>query len=272
MHSRQTPVVFFFVAMLCACTPALAQYGARRVPDPATGERYRVEFAYVYWKPTPEIVVASESLGIPGTDIDFPSDLGIEKKRFRELRLVLRATTKAKIRFSYLPISYQSSAVLTKSLVFNGIRYSVGQRVDATFNWKTYRFGYEYDFLYRDRGFAGFILEAKYTDIGATLESLGSLEFASAKAPLPAIGGIVRVYAAPNIAMTFELTGFKLPDNPTRNYGGKYFDLDLYGTLNFNDYVGFQAGYRSIDVGYRINNDDGNLTLRGLYFGGVARF
>ena len=75
---------------------------------------------------------------------------------------------------------------------------------------------------------------------------------------------------APNIAITGEFTFFKLPE--IQGNSGRYFDFDLYGTVNFNDYVGVQGGYRSLDVVYKVENDDGDLQLKGLYLGGVVRF
>jgi hypothetical protein len=79
------------------------------------------------------------------------------------------------------------------------------------------------------------------------------------------------VYVAPNISITGEFTGFRLPDIG-EDYEGRYYDFDLYGTVNFTDHVGAQLGYRSFDVFYRVENDQGTLKLKGLYFGGVARF
>ena len=73
---------------------------------------------------------------------------------------------------------------------------------------EAYRFGYEWDFLYRDRGFVGLLLETKYTDIKATLTQLAALESSSshARAPIPAIGVIGRGYVLPNISITGEFS------------------------------------------------------------------
>ena len=72
--------------------------------------------------------------------------------------------------------------------------------------WRAYRFGYEWDFVYRDRGFAGLLLEAKYTDVSATLTNLLDTEFVRARAPIPAVGFIGRGYVAPNISITGEFS------------------------------------------------------------------
>ena len=97
-----------------------------------------------------------------------------------------------------------------------------------------------------------------------------TLEFVHARAPIPAVGVIGRGYVAPNISITGEFTFFKLPE--IQGNSGSYFDFDLYGTVNFTDNVGAQGGYRSFDVIYKVENDNGDLQLKGLYFGGVVRF
>ena len=144
--------------------------------------------------------------------------------------------------------------------------------MSTDFKWNAYRFGYEWDFIYTDRGFLGLVLEAKYTDVQTTLTNVLDTEFVQAQAPIPAIGAIGRVYVAPNISITGEFTGFKLPDSINEDYRAKYFDFDLYGTVNFTDHVGAQVGYRSFNVVYKVKRDDGELNLKGLYFGGAVRF
>ncbi len=239
----------------------------------ATGENYHVEFSGLLWYPSPSIFIVSESLaGIPGTRIDFVEDLGIEQSWFKQLKVVLRANERNKFRFEYTPINYKAEMVLTRNLVFNGILFPAGANVSTDVDWNAFRFAYEYDFFYRDRGFIGMVLEAKYTDVRAELtNSPLEPEFVQARAPIPAVGLIGRGYVAPNISITGEFTLFKIPEIDEK-YGGKFFDLDIYGTVNFTENVGAQGGYRSFDVSYRADTDDGDLQLRGIYFGGVVRF
>jgi hypothetical protein len=259
------------MAMLGAAIPASAQYGASPTANRATGENYHVEVSGTFWEPTPSIVISSESLnGIIGSEVDFVADLGIEKAWFTQLRVVLRPATKHKIRFEYTPIKYEASTVLKRDLIFNGIAFPIRVPIQSEIKWKAYRFSYEYDFVYRDRGFVGVVLEAKYTDVTATLKNALDLEFVQARAPIPAVGFIGRGYVAPNISITGEFTFFKLPE--IQGNSGSYFDFDLYGTVNFTNNVGAQGGYRSFDVIYKVDNDNGDLQLKGLYFGGVVRF
>ena len=271
--TRLYATVVLAAGFLLLASPARAQFQPRPLNDPATGERYHVEGAAGLWFPTADMSIASESLGILGSTIDFKRDLALTDQHFPELHLELRAD-RHKFRFQFIPIKYEQTATLTREIVFNGQRYRIGVPVTSTLDWKAYRIGYEFDFLRTDRLFAGVILDWKQTDVTATLATVtpGLLEFARARAPIPAIGGVVRGYVVPNISITGEVTGFKLPDNLIKDIGGHYFDVDIYGTLNFTNNVGVQLGYRSFDVGYLVDTDTGSFTLRGMFFGIVARY
>jgi hypothetical protein len=272
MRTSAAAVLVLCLASVLMPSSAAAQYGVKRGSDRATGENYHVEIGGFLWSPSPDIAITSESLGIIGSKIDFVTDLGIEKSTFKQIRIVLRPSTKTKFRFEYTPITYTSSATLKRSLIFNGITYPISLPVATELKWKAYRFGYEYDFVYRNRGFAGFLLEAKYTDVEATLANVIDTEFVHARAPVPAVGFIGRGYVVPNISITGEFSFFPLPRDLNDDYKAKYYDFDLYGTVNFTDNFGAQGGYRSFDVFYHIDKDEGSLTLKGLYFGGVVRF
>ena len=55
---------------------------------------------------------------------------------------------------------------------------------------------------------------------------------------------------------------------------GKFYDLDIYGTAHFGKSVGAQLGYRSVVTDYLVNDgdDQGDLKMKGVYFGGLVRF
>ncbi len=250
---------------------AEAQY---RVPASSTptGEDYNVEVSVNFWNPTPTLVVNSEALGILGTDVDLVSDLGIEKQTLRDLRVVLRPAKKHRFRINYLPMTYDAESQVTREFVFNGQRYRVGLPVATTAQFKAWRFGYEYDFLYRDRGFLGVLFDVKYTDVNVGLNSPIGDEFTTAIAPIPTVGGVARVYAARNLALNAEASYFKVPESASEEYKGRYVDFDVYATYNPHKNFGIQAGYRSIDVFYDAKNDTGTLTFKGMYFGGTVRF
>ena len=254
-------------------SPARAQFQPRPISDPATGERYHIEGAAGLWFPSAQMSISSESINIPGSTIDFKKDLALTDQRFPELHLELRAN-RHKFRFQFIPIKYEQTAILTRDIIFNGQRYRINVPVKSTLDWKAYRIGYQFDFVRTDRLFAGFILDLKQTDVTATLATVspGLLEFARARAPIPAVGGVVRGYVVPNISITAEVTGFTLPDRLIKDTDGHYIDVDIYGTLNFTNNVGVQVGYRSFDVSYVVEKDTGAFTLKGMFFGIVARY
>ena len=208
--------------------------------------------------------------------MDFVTTLGIEQTKFRQLKAVLRPATKHKFRFEYTPIEYDAQKVITASFVFNGQIFQVGVPVTTNLKWNAYRFGYEWDFLYKSRGFAGVLVDLKYTDIQATLlaSTVGAAQFTHARAPIPALGFIGRGYILPNVSITGEFSAFRLPEKAlnTNDYSGRYYDFDIYGTVNFTDHIGAQGGYRTFDVYYKVRKDTGSMILDGPYFGGVFRF
>jgi hypothetical protein len=267
-----TSAVFVVWTLVLTAATASAQYRPRPLNDPATGERFHIEAEAAYWTPTADITFASAGLGIPGDSINVKRDLGVTDQQFPALAVQIRPARSHHFRFQYIPIEYSGSTRLARDIVFNGIRYSANVPVNSSLDWKAYRFGYQYDFIVKNRGFGGVILEAKYTDVRAQLATPLQIEFTRQRAPIPAIGGIARVYVVPNISITGELTGFTIPDSVEGRYHAHYVDLDVYGTLNFTDNIGVKGGYRSLDLGYHLKDDIGSFVLNGIYFGAVLRY
>jgi hypothetical protein len=254
--------------------PAHAQFRPRPLNEPAAGEQFHIEASAAIWRPSADVAISSESLGIPGTTIDFKRDLGLTDKNVAELKFTLQPARRHKLRAQVIPMKYESSTRLTRDVIFNGQRYSVDLPVDSTFNWKAWRFNYEFDFIAKNQGFAGFIIEMKYNNIRTdlTAAALDLHEFNQTRFPVPALGGIGRFYVVPNVSITGEVTGLKIPDSIDDRYHGHWVDVDIYGTANFTRNVGAQLGFRSVDLGYQIKEDSGSLTFKGIYFGIVARY
>jgi hypothetical protein len=261
-------------AILLSAAPVHAQFRPRPINVPPTGEQFHIEASAAIWRPSADVTISSEALGIQGTPIDFKKDLGLQDKSLPEFKFTLRPVPGHKLRAQVIPMTYEASTRLTRDVIFNGQRYSVNLPVNSTFEWKAWRFNYEFDFIVKNQWFVGFIIEAKYNDIKAALTtpSPSIQEFTHARFPLPAFGGVARVYVVPNVSITGEVTGLKIPGGLGDVHNGNWADVDIFGTANFNRYVGAQAGFRSVHLGYEIESDFGSLTLKGIYFGIVARF
>ena len=261
------------LVLLGGALPVSAQFRPPAEANPTVGERYHVEAAYSFWSADPDLIISSESLGIPGDDVDLVNDLGIEEKRLRELRLVLRPATKHKFRINFTPIRYEAETVLQREFTFNGQRYRIGLPVNTEADLTTWRFGYEYDAFYTSRGYIGVVFDVKYTNVDVSLDSPIGREFTEAVAPIPGIGVAGRGYITPNLSITGEVMYFRIPESlGGEDFGGRYLEYDFYGTYNFTNNVGAQLGLRSIDVDYFDDLDFGSLTFRGWYFGGVVRY
>ena len=160
--------------------------------------------------------------------------------------------------------------MLKRDLIFNGIEFPIAVPIQSDLKWKAYRFTYEYDFVYRDRGFVGLVLEAKYTDVTATLTNALDLEFVHARAPIPAVGLIGRGYVAPNIAITGEFTFFKLPE--IQGTSGSYSTSICTAPSTSPTTSACRAATDRSTSSTRSTTTTGTCSSRASYFGGVVRF
>jgi hypothetical protein len=244
-------------AMLCVSASASAQ---------SSPENFGFEGGLIFWKPSPDIVLTSGTLGTP---VDFINTFAVEDKRFRSYRVVTKAG-KHKIRFSKENIKYDADATLTQTIRFQGQTYTVGVPATAELDWALTRIGYEWDPISTPRGFVGLVFDLKYNKMKAQLSSpLVAAQLFERTIPVPTIGGIARGYLGQYISVTGELTGFKVNRS---DFVAKFWDLDLYGTGNLGRNLGVQYGYRRLTVNYDIETDEGDLKLKGPYFGLLVRF
>jgi hypothetical protein len=260
-----------FLLALCASS-AEAQF---RVPESvAPAEDYHVEFGLGFWSPEPDVVIRLDNVaGFVGSDVDFVEEFGIQKKRFTEFRGTLKPGRKHKVRVDYVPFKYEAEATITRTIAFGGREFTVGVPASTDVKWDLWKFGYEWDFVSRSRGFAGLVVDLKHNKVSAEISSPGlGAEIAEADAPVPGIGGIARGYVSKNVSLTGEFTYFKVPDSLSEEIDGKFIDFDVYATVNAGRHFGVQGGYRSITVDYFLEEDAGALKMKGLYFGGVLRF
>ena len=244
-------------AMLCVSAVASAQNSP---------ENFGFEGGLIFWKPSPEIVLTSGTLGTP---VDFINTFAVEDKRFRSYRIVTKAG-KHKVRFSKEDIKYDPTATLTETIRFQGQTYTVGVPTTAELDWHLTRIGYEYDLVATSRAFVGGIVYLNYNKMNAQLSAPGvTTQVFERTIAVPTFGGIARGYLGQYFSATVEWTGFKLSRSDDI---AKFVDFDLYGTLNLGRNAGVQYGYRKLTVNYDIESDAGDLKLKGPYFGLLVRF
>ncbi len=257
------------VILVSSAADARAQYAVAGTGTPS--ESYVIELSGSVWNPSLFGRIASEQFGIPPTQIDFISDLGYEETRFSDARLVLKAGRRHKLRVQYTPISYSADTTLSRDVVFNGILYPVNVDLTSRFDWKVWRFGYEFDVVARDFGYVGLLFEARYTQMESRLTTVVNNEYTRARAPLPAVGLVARVYPIPYLSITGEISGMKVP-RISDKYEASYSDIDVYATVNLLKNLGVQTGWRKMTTYLLFETDEGDLKFQGLWFGGVVRF
>lgn len=256
--------------VLLTAASVSAQYGRPMMSDPRPGEDYHVEAALGWWPTSLDATVRSDSLDIIGDPIDVKDDLGYEDQTLTEFRVVLRPARKHKFRIARMVVDFEGEAILEREIVFNGVTYPVGVPIQTEFEWTTWRFGYEYDFVYRRWGYIGVLFEARQTEAEVALRTPVRDEFTRIRGPIPSISGVARLYPTNRLGITVEFGGLKFPE--VDEYEGTLFDFDLSGTYSFNRHLGVQFGYRSLNLDYEADEDEGDLQVKGLYFLGVARF
>jgi hypothetical protein len=254
--------------------PAEAQLGPKRQTEPAIGENYVFEVQYLWWKP--EIIgsVTSDRLDLVGSRVDLVNDLGFENDtKFRDWRFTFKPGRKHKIRFEYTPLKFKSEGVLTRDITFAGQTFPVSLPIESSLEWKVWRIGYEWDFISKSRGYMGVLGEVRKTQLSASLNSLAASGAVLAEAPLPAIGIVTRVYPLPDLAVHFEYSGMKVPDDAFgKDYGGVYTDMEVSATVNITKSLGVNVGWRRMNTDIRVNSDAGDLNFRGISFGAAVRF
>jgi hypothetical protein len=262
MRNSLTALFLSLLAIVTAASPAAAQ------ANNSAGE-----FSVLLWTPEPVLTLQSGMLtNVTGiATVDFVQEFGIAKKTFPEFRLV--AGGSHNLRFSYVPVRYDAEAIIQRTITFRGQTFNVGAPASTNIKWDIWRFGYQWDFVSRERGYLGFVAELKYNTLDAGIESplLAAPATTEQKAAIPTFGVAARGYVHPNVAITGEFTGFSI-DLDEEEFEGEAWDFDIGAFVTFGDHVGVQGGYRSVKVEYTVDDDSGNLELRGLYFGGIVKF
>jgi hypothetical protein len=274
------------LAALASAAPraAFAQESSLKNARPM-GERYHVEVSSTLWNPSLFGQISADQLSLVGSSIDFGRDLGFGRSHIGDFNFVLRPGRKHRLRAEYSPVTFTSNTTFSRIVTFAGVPFPISLPIHSTLGWTTWRFGYEYDFIYRPRGFVGVLFEARNTRLHASLASdlVGSVT-TDGSAVLPAIGVVGRAYVVPGVAVNFELSGLcalhkktgqfamQCAEDANPDYQASYFDWNIYGTMNLSNYLGAQVGWRRTTTLLNFGHTRGDLKFTGLWFGGVVRY
>ncbi|MBI4886347.1 MAG: hypothetical protein HY824_04600 [Acidobacteria bacterium] len=249
---------------------ALCLGGLSLCASRAAAQDHVAELGVMLWKPSPELSLSSDAVaGSSVNQVDFVQEFGIEEKWFPEFRAAIGRGHK--FRVSHVKFSYDAEATIQRTFSFQGRTFSVGAPASTDINWDLWTVGYEWDFVSRPQGYFGVIADLKVNTIKASVDSpaLRSTAATDTTAPVPTIGVAGRGYLSKMIAIGAEFSGLKVDRS---DFNVKFFDFDINGMVAVTPNVGAQVGYRSVTATYVVDQDTGDLKMKGPYVGAFVRF
>jgi hypothetical protein len=239
---------------------------------PAAAQDHVVELGLMRWGPSPGLTLSSEGLAASSvSEIDFVREFGIVDKSFPDFRVALGRSHK--FRLSHAKFSYEPETVIQRTLTFQGRTFTLNTPASADIKWDLWTFGYEWDVVSRPGGFFGIVADLKYNKIRASIDSpaLDSPAATNTTAPVPTIGVAGRGYLGSVLSVGGEYTGLNFGSG---DFDVKFTDFDINAAIVPSPRIGVgaQVGYRSVAADYVVDEDTGDLKMRGPYFGVIVRF
>ncbi len=245
------------LALLALAAPAFA------LPGLEAGVR-----AY-YWFPDLSAKIQTFTPPVTGTKFDAKDDLGVKDENFPSGEAFVRFG-RVHLRVGYTPVSYDGSKAVTRTIVFNGRTYSIGDNVVSALDVKMLDGDVQIDLLRPDIVAASFnlglIVKVKYVDGTVELASAGVRETKDFKAPIPMVGLAAGVGLLKNaLRADARVTGVA--------YSGNHlYEGDVFASFVPFPFFRIQGGYRLVDL--KVDKDDivAELKMKGPYVGAQVSF
>lgn len=226
-----------------------------------------LKLGYILLSPDGEI--AAEENGI-GTVVDLSDDLDLDDSSGITAEAAL-SLGDWKLSVGYLPLSFEGSNVIDRTIIFDGDIYRVNSTVESTLDLDILDFGLTWYALNIDdlptRFQLGLELSIKVTDAEASLteNTTGISDSASETLPIPTIGLRGRVAFSDFVGVSGRI-GYL-------GYSGNHFmDADIQLEISPIPLVGVYVGYRYIDLSIDESDILVDTTLSGFYGGALVRF
>ncbi len=211
-----------------------------------------------YWFTEFDDTVRVTDGGLPGTDIDLVDDLGVGDENFVEGRITLELGSH-RLRYGYMPLKWEGSKNLTKTINFNGTTYSASTDVESELQMDYHRLAYEYDFIDTLDNRLGIIFEVKYFDGEASLTTTGVDERESFQVPIPTVGIAAQVSLPFLLSVGGEVTGISL--------GSDAYIVDGEAMVNFEPlpFFAISDGYRVFKLHLENDDDLADISVKGPF-------
>ena len=222
-----------------------------------------------YWFPDLSAKIQTFTPSVTGTEFNAKDDLGIKDENFPAGEAFVRFG-RVHFRATYTPVSYDGDKTLTRSIVFDGQTYAVGENVISSLDVKMLDGDIQIDLLRPDIVAASFnlglIVKVKYVDGTAELTSAGVTESRDFKAPIPMVGLGAGVGILKNV-LRAEARATGLAYSGNHAYEG-----EVFASIVPFPFFRIQGGYRYIDL--KVDEDDivAEIKLKGPYVGAQVSF
>jgi outer membrane protein len=230
-------------------------------------EALSLKVGYMMLSPSGEL--AAEVNGL-GTRVSLENDLDLDDSEDMMAEAAL-ALGDIKLTVGYLPLSFEGSSTLSRSILFDGRIYPVGSPIESSIDLDILDVGLTWFFINMDdaptRLQVGVELAAKITDAEASLNNLqtGLAESASATVPIPTIGLRARVAFSDFIGINGRVGYLGYSDN-------HFMDADVQLEVSPLPFVGVFAGYRYMDIAIDESDIYVDADFSGFYGGAFVRF
>jgi hypothetical protein len=209
-----------------------------------------------------------------GTAINLVTDLGVRQHQPAFYgRLVIKPGRKHRIVIEGTPIRLEGTNVVSRTVIYQGQTFTVGQTLQSSADVNYFFGGYQYDVISVPAGHLGFSIGGAYLNATGTIHGVesGLLASKSETLGMPLAGAEGRVFVIPGRKL-LEI------DGGIRGMAFGGYGHYVEGTLNGGMEVGpltFQAGYRAVGADLHSTSNGGNgvdVRLHGPIFSLQARW
>jgi hypothetical protein len=257
-----------------ACALASGALSAGSAAAQGLGFKYWGEVSA--YRPSVDATAAVSRPGAPGTDLDFESDLGLNKHEvLPNILLGARFFDRWFVVGEFFPLDRNGSRAVTRDVVFDGVTYASNASIDSELRSDVYRVSIGYNFVQTPRAELGIALGLHATDFKVKLEGDARIGGASSQrearakdfvAPLPTIGVVGAYEVAPRVILSGRADYMSLK---FKDYDGSILNAQAAIGYRVTDHIEIGAAYRYVD--YRLDVDKDTYTANVDYdFNGPA--
>lgn len=253
------------VAAKIAFLGAAGALGLTAIPAQAqsVGDKYWLDVS-AYWASVDSSVrVEPANATVPGTTIDFESDLDLDKsKALPAIAAGARLGSNWVIGAEYYSLSRKATVNLHRDITFDDVTYPLDASVSSKFSSDIYRFTVGYTFYRSEDAEFGGAIGLHATDFEVKLS--GEAQVAGgpatqtvtrrrkALAPLPTLGLFGSVRLVPKVTLSARADYLSLSID---DYDGRIVNAQAAVTYRVFDNVGIGAAYRYVDYKLDVDKD-----------------